>query len=556
MIVPPFIKKHHRLLFYSFWIVAGLIQASVTELQDDEAYYWVYSKFPSWGYFDHPPMTAMLIKAGYFFLHNELGVRLFPLLLNTLTLLIAEKLIDKQRPSLFYTICLSLGVLQLAGFFAVPDIPLLFFTALLFLMYKRYLEVPSWINALGIGLVTAFLLYSKYHGVLVLFFILISNLKLFSDIRIYVAGLFGLVLFLPHLLWQYHHGWITFKYHLVERNAHYDITYTTDYLIGQVLLSGPLAGFILLPSLFFYRVKNPLERALKYTAMGFYVFFLISSFKGRVEGNWTAPVMVSVIVLGHNHLKDHDKWRRWLYRLLPLSLLLTLIARIITVADLLHIDAITEKYFAYDHWPQELKKNTKGLPVVFNNNYQRASKYWFYTGQTCFSLNSVKERQNNYNIWSIEDSLLGKPVYEMDIYDTETFQHTLKTPLWTIGYSLDTNYHSFVKVSIDPGISEMTSINLDTMSVYCKATIPPNYTNYLNNHPQVNAPVGMAFFKDGSLIKNIYCGITLRDLLQDKIHTIAVIPQLPKGTYSFAFGIQADNGIYTRNSEAVKLIVK
>ncbi len=55
------------------------MQSGLTELQDDEAYYWVYSHFLDWGYFDHPPMTALLIKMGYAIFHNELGVRLFQL---------------------------------------------------------------------------------------------------------------------------------------------------------------------------------------------------------------------------------------------------------------------------------------------------------------------------------------------------------------------------------------------------------------------------------------------------------------------------------------------
>ena len=71
-----FFRKNHRFLFYSSWIILGLIQSRFTELLDDEAYYWVYSKFLDWGYFDHPPMVALLIKLGYSIFQNELGVRL------------------------------------------------------------------------------------------------------------------------------------------------------------------------------------------------------------------------------------------------------------------------------------------------------------------------------------------------------------------------------------------------------------------------------------------------------------------------------------------------
>jgi hypothetical protein len=48
-------QKYHRVLFYSAWLLINLIQAGSTELFDDEAYYWIYSRYPDWGYFDHPP---------------------------------------------------------------------------------------------------------------------------------------------------------------------------------------------------------------------------------------------------------------------------------------------------------------------------------------------------------------------------------------------------------------------------------------------------------------------------------------------------------------------
>src|SRR4026208_1503874 len=125
-----FLKKYHRPLFYLVWLFLSLLQASFTQLIDDESYYWVYSRFLSWGYFDHPPMIALLIKWGYAFFQNEFGVRLFCVLLNTLTILIIENLLEKKNSFLFYSIVLSVGIFQVGGFLAVPDTPLLFFTAL------------------------------------------------------------------------------------------------------------------------------------------------------------------------------------------------------------------------------------------------------------------------------------------------------------------------------------------------------------------------------------------------------------------------------------------
>src|ERR671913_413816 len=87
----PFFQKHHRTIFYASWFLLGLIQSIFTELQDDEAYYWMFSKYLDWGYFDHPPMIAVLIKLGTTFLSGELAVRIVPLILSTATVFITEK---------------------------------------------------------------------------------------------------------------------------------------------------------------------------------------------------------------------------------------------------------------------------------------------------------------------------------------------------------------------------------------------------------------------------------------------------------------------------------
>jgi 4-amino-4-deoxy-L-arabinose transferase-like glycosyltransferase len=144
-------QKNHRLIFYGLWLLLTLIQSGLTELQDDEAYYWIYSHYLDWGYFDHPPMIAVLVKLGYAIFPNELGVRLFPLLLNIFTLVIIGKLIERKNPLLFYGIALSIAVIQVTGFIAVPDIPLLFFTALFFLCYKNFCRSATCTTTLLLG---------------------------------------------------------------------------------------------------------------------------------------------------------------------------------------------------------------------------------------------------------------------------------------------------------------------------------------------------------------------------------------------------------------------
>ncbi|MEC7264976.1 MAG: 4-amino-4-deoxy-L-arabinose transferase, partial [Bacteroidota bacterium] len=71
------------LILLAILFVLNLIQASVTELIYDEAYYWYYAQNMAWGYFDHPPMVAFLIKLSSLFFKGELGVRFMSCVLSS-----------------------------------------------------------------------------------------------------------------------------------------------------------------------------------------------------------------------------------------------------------------------------------------------------------------------------------------------------------------------------------------------------------------------------------------------------------------------------------------
>jgi hypothetical protein len=552
-----FLQKNHRAVFYASWIILGLIQSAFTELQDDEAYYWVYSKYFDWGYFDHPPMTGLLIKMGYAIFPNELGVRLFPLLLNVLSLVIIEKLITHKNPFLFYAIALSLAVLQISGFVAVPDIPLIFFTALFFWLYKKFIGNYSLLNTFLLGLCIALLLYSKYHAVLIVFFTLLSNLKLFTRYQTYLAGVIALLLFVPHLWWQYEHNWVSFRYHLFESNVNpYKFRYTTEYLLGQLLLAGPIAGFILLPAAFLYKAKTETEKALRFTLIGIYGFFLLSSFRGKVEGNWTSPAIVPLIVLAHQYLNKKLKWQRMLNRLLPVTMVLVLFARIVMIVDILPVKAIQSRYYAWRDWPQEMKERTKGLPIVFSNSYQRASKYWFYSGQMTFSQNWYVNGRNNYNFWPVEDSMLGKPVYFLDIHRVYRFPDSLKTAIGWIGYRYDSLLTSFVKVKIDIGTKKIRIKKGDPLSLDCHFTIPEHYSSFIKTHDIINDTTAIGIFNKHGWVKEIPTTLRLKEMNEKKQMRIAVDPALARGKYYLRFTIKNGQDNATHNSEKIELVVE
>ena len=554
-----FVSKNHRLLFYSSWLLLSLVQSAFTELLDDEAYYWVYSKFPAWGYFDHPPMIAVMIRAGYSVFHNELGVRLVGAFMNLFSLAIIEKLVPGKKPKLFYAIALSLAILQVGGFLAAPDIPLIFFTALFFLAYKKFIARASFLNILFLALVMALLLYSKYHGVLVIFFVLVSNLKLFTRYHIYTVGVLALLFFIPHIYWQYQHDWISINYHLFESNVDtYKFSYTVEYLLGQLLMAGPVAGFILLPAAFLYKPDKTdrVEKGLKFTLYGIYIFFLVSSFKGSVEANWTSPAIVPLIILSHGFLYRHLKWQKFLYKTLPVTLFIVFVIRFAMIIDFIPVKGIKRRFHSWNHWPALMKEKTKGLPVVWNSSYQRASKYWFYTGQVSYSLNSYRDRKNNYNYWPLEDSLLLKPVYNMDVHNVALFPDTMHTPMRTIGYRYDPSFVSFSKINIDVGENNIEMNNIDTLDLHCNVSMSHIYRQLLTEIDPNNFVMKVGVFGSKQWIKDIPLAISPARLSGLHRFVISIPMQLENGNYDLRFSLQWKDYPGSYNSKKIGLQVQ
>ncbi len=445
-------KAHPLSWFLLAWTLVNLLQAGTTELLDDEAYYWVYSRFPDWGYFDHPPMIALCIRAGYALFPWELGVRFLMVLMSTLTIWIIHSLLLVKNNRLFFQLVLCLGVLQIGGILAVPDIPLTFFTALFFWQLKRFLEKNTLAEGLLLGLVMALMLYSKYHGVLIILFSLLACPRLLRQPNAWVAALFGALLFLPHLWWQYQHGFPSVWYHLRERNAPaYKINFTLEYILGQFLLAGPLVGWLLLYAAGRFRPRAPFEKALLYSLVGFYGFFLLSSFKGRVEANWTVPALVPLLILSHAWLNE-NRWQVWIRRLWLPTLILVLVARMYMMTDIPFLTSrIKDEMHGNKEWAGAIQERAGGLPVVFMDKYQRPSKYWFYSGDTAFVLNSTTYRRNNYNFWPIEKQLQGRRVYFADnILHSDSAAVPIPNPREPLYGKPLPNFYSYSGIRIEP----------------------------------------------------------------------------------------------------------
>jgi len=462
-----------RLVFYAAWFLVTLVQAAGTELFDDEAYYWVYSRFLDWGYFDHPPMIAVLIKLGTTILPGELGLRFFIVLMGTATIALIEYLTQPKDIRLFFAIVLNMAVLQIGGIIAVPDVPLLFFTALFFIAYQAFEQKNTIITAVSLAIVIALLLYSKYHGILIIFFTILSNPSILTRWKSFLVILISVGLFMPHVIWQILHGLPSINYHLFERlSPPYKLSFTADYLLGQLLLTGPLVGWLIIWAALKNRYANATEKAMYWSLIGTYVLFFLSSFRSRTEANWTILLMAPLIVLSYQYLSQNKIKARWIYRLLPYSIALVLLVRIYMILDIQALPFMPKDEFHKNReWAAAIKKKANGLPVVFTNSYQRASKYWFYAGDTSFSLNTYRYRRSNYNFWPMEEQLQGRRLMVFGSMGASAMKDSVQTPRMQLAAETDDVFVSFGAVQLDGG-----ELNVDEKG-FVDVVLKPDYGN-------------------------------------------------------------------------------
>jgi len=398
--------KLPRIFLLLLGLVLGinLIQSYFTPLIFDEAYYWYYAQNLAWGYFDHPPMVAFMIKLGSLLFEGELGVRFVSCMLSAGTFIVIWLCIDnlKKRDYVvpFFVLVFSMALLNAYGFFTLPDTPLLFFTALFLYVYKRFLHETSLQWAIIMGLVMACLMYSKYHAALVIVFVLLSNLKLLASKYAWLSVFVALFSYIPHFIWLYQNDFVTISYHLFDRpNAAYSFEkYTLGYFVNLVAVFGLIFPWIYL-SLFKTRASDTFIRALLYLVYGTLIFFFISSFNRRVQTQWIIIIAIPLAIITFRYMMQNEKVSQWIYRVGLVNIAIILYLRVGLVYE--ELSPIYYETHGNKEVARQMKAEVGDTPLVFINSYRNAPMFAFYTGNQTFSLNDAYYRRNQF---SIDDS--------------------------------------------------------------------------------------------------------------------------------------------------------
>jgi hypothetical protein len=200
------------------WLLLGALP--------DEAYYWVWSQRLQAGYFDHPPLIAWMIRP----FTEVFGDSPWALRLPSVTGWfvgawfawdLAQRLYGSRRAGwMAALIWTSLPIVQIGFHVNTPDTPMVLFAWAVFYFAVRALREdsnPFWAAA---GVCAGLSMAGKYPAVLVPAAIFLG---LFLSPRgraalgrrgPWIGTAFAVVAFLPVVIWNWRHDWISFAFQL------------------------------------------------------------------------------------------------------------------------------------------------------------------------------------------------------------------------------------------------------------------------------------------------------------------------------------------------------
>ena len=291
-----------------------LVAAAVIPLSADETYYLSWSRFPAWGYYDHPPMIAWWIAGGTAtFGENAFAVRLLAVLSTIPTSLAlyatGRALFDREvatLSALWINATLLVGVGSIS---ATPDPPSVMFWALATLAFALVIRTGNgaWWLAVGVaaGLGVASKLTDLFFGLgIVLALIAKPDLRRWlASPWLYAGAALAVVTFLPVLLWNAGHDWVMFgrQFGRITSGGLEPQQFPVFVFVQFLLLNPWIAMFFGLAATAWLRRDRayplPAMGVLLFTIVPLIAYMAIHSFHGQIQGNWLAPVFPTVALL-------------------------------------------------------------------------------------------------------------------------------------------------------------------------------------------------------------------------------------------------------------------
>jgi 4-amino-4-deoxy-L-arabinose transferase-like glycosyltransferase len=292
-------------------VVARLLGAGLLPLASDEAYYWLWSRHLSFGYYDHPPLIALVIRLGTMLAGDtELGVRLVGIALSvpaTWAVWRAAAILFRDArlaadAALYFNLSLIVSVGTLL---ATIDAPLVAASAFVLYFLAKLVDTGRGAWWLAVGAAMGLALLAKYSA-LFLGVGIAGWLVCVPDARRwlrtpwpYAGAAVALALFAPVVVWNAQHEWASFLKQFGRTAVRgWEPLKLLEYLFTQAGVATPsifVLGVAGLVACVRGKTRPPPLLVALVLPMGAY--FAWHALHTRVQGNWTAPVVPAMALV-------------------------------------------------------------------------------------------------------------------------------------------------------------------------------------------------------------------------------------------------------------------
>jgi hypothetical protein len=305
-----------------------LIQGSAYEPHRDEFLYLAEARHLAWGYYEVPPMLAVLSWFVNLMGGSIFWIKFWPSLFGSLTFVLVGRLVlmfgGKRFAILLAFVPFVLGYYVHVHFMLQPNFLEMFFWTLLaygLIVYFRGGEISGlYIAGVAIGLG----LLSKYSITFFIFGLLMGlvfagDRKVFRNKHFWLAALVGVILFLPNLVWEWQRGFPFLAQMKDLQKQQLQNISKLDFLKSQLLYNLPA---IFIWPLGLYQLLFVKEyRNLRFIGIGLIISLAILLI-GSGKGYYGMPAYPIMIAVGAVSLEELTCYRlNWLrYSLILFSL--------------------------------------------------------------------------------------------------------------------------------------------------------------------------------------------------------------------------------------------
>ena len=437
--------------FWAFLLATTLfrvvyVESGVVDIAPDEAHYWEWSRHLDLSYYSKGPLVAYVIYLGTrLFGDTPLGVRIGAIVISLLTawllfVFVRELARDDGRTGLYTVIGLQAVPLFAAGSILMTiDPPFLLFWVLTMICLWRALHSGAsgyWLlagAAVGLGLLAKYTMVFVLPSLLLYFLLAPGSRHWLRRREPYLACLVALGVFSQVLIWNAQHDWVSFR-HTASRapGVGINLARVAEFLGGQFFLLTPLIACAIGYGLWrgwregFIEGREP-ARFLMSFALPVFGFFLLLSFRSKVQANWPAAAYVpaallAVLALRHRWAQLGRRGRRWLGSAVAAALLLgfgvTAVAHETELLSGVGL-ALPPEYdptVRLKGWREmgnvvsrvKREMETRNRVFLFSDRYQVTSELAFYVeGQPRAYNVNLGRRLNQYDLWGGAEGLRG-----------------------------------------------------------------------------------------------------------------------------------------------------